>query len=176
MARQGQRGDQPDADDAGRSRFALPPACPRCELTKSQVGRAHQLIHKHPEGKHDSMCRKQAPRLPLQMNRTIQNYQKAYRKKVEGLKTELNSVRADNQHLKKQVKSLRRKRLTHLPSLLIGAGLSFLINKVVQQVLQHQRASKNATADEPEAEAKTAGAVADAAPSPDAAADASVQS
>lgn len=43
------------------------------------------------------------PALRSQMNRTIQNYQKAYRKKVEGLKTELVSTRADNQQLRSQV-------------------------------------------------------------------------
>jgi hypothetical protein len=96
----------------------------------------------------------------MQMNRTIQNYQKAYRKKVEGLKTEISSVRADNQHLKKQVKSLRRKRLTHLPSLVIGAGLSFLISKVVQQLLDKQRTSRNTAADEPQDEDKAADAAA----------------
>lgn len=41
-----------------------------------------------------------------QMTRTIQNYQKAYRKKVEGLKTELYTTRADNSHLRKQVRPL----------------------------------------------------------------------
>lgn len=51
------------------------------------------------------------------MNRTIQNYQKAYRKKVEGLKQELSSVRADNTHLRGQVRRLRRQRLVHAPSL-----------------------------------------------------------
>lgn len=58
------------------------------------------------------------------MNRTIQNYQKAYRKKVEGLKQELGTVRADNTHLRSQVRRLRRKRLLHAPSMLVGAGLA----------------------------------------------------
>jgi hypothetical protein len=34
---QGNKQPEPDADAAGRSRFAAPPTCPRCELTKSQV-------------------------------------------------------------------------------------------------------------------------------------------
>lgn len=38
------------------------------------------------------------------MNRTIQNYQKAYRKKVEGLKTELATTRADNGTLRTRVR------------------------------------------------------------------------
>jgi hypothetical protein len=66
------------------------------------------------------------------MNRTIQNYQKAYRKKVEGLKQELTTVRADNQHLRGQVRRLRRKRLLQAPSVLLGAGLGVLLARAVQ--------------------------------------------
>lgn len=73
------------------------------------------------------------------MNRTIQNYQKAYRKKVEGLKQELGTVRADNQHLRSQVRKLRRKRLLHAPSMVVGASLGFLAHKLVQLWRQRQR-------------------------------------
>ena len=73
------------------------------------------------------------------MNRTIQNYQKAYRKKVEGLKQELGTVRADNQHLRSQVRRLRRKRLLHAPSMLVGAGLGLLAQKLVQVWQQRQK-------------------------------------
>lgn len=73
------------------------------------------------------------------MNRTIQNYQKAYRKKVEGLKQELGTVRADNQHLRSQVRKLRRKRLLHAPSMVVGTSLGFLAHKLVQLWRQRQQ-------------------------------------
>jgi uncharacterized membrane-anchored protein YhcB (DUF1043 family) len=75
----------------------------------------------------------------LQMNRTIQNYQKAYRKKVEGLKQELATVRADNTHLRSQVRRLRRKRLLHAPSLVVGAAVGFLVTKLVQRLKQQRQ-------------------------------------
>jgi hypothetical protein len=61
------------------------------------------------------------------MNRTIQNYQKAYRKKVEGLKTELISTRADNQQLRSQVRRLRRRKFVHAPSLVVGGLAGVLL-------------------------------------------------
>jgi hypothetical protein len=76
------------------------------------------------------------------MNRTIQNYQKAYRKKVEGLKQELGTVRADNTHLRAQVRRLRRKRLVQAPSLVVGAVLGVLGTRLVrlwQQRQEHQQ-------------------------------------
>lgn len=73
------------------------------------------------------------------MNRTIQNYQKAYRKKVEGLKQELSTVRADNQHLRSQVRRLRKKRLVHAPSLAVGAAACFLVVKMVQRIHSKQQ-------------------------------------
>jgi mannitol-specific phosphotransferase system IIBC component len=73
------------------------------------------------------------------MNRTIQNYQKAYRKKVEGLKQELSTVRADNTHLRSQVRRLRRKRLLHAPSLVVGAAVGFLVTKLVQRLKQQRQ-------------------------------------
>lgn len=93
----------------------------------------------------------------VQMNRTIQNYQKAYRKKVEGLKQELVTVRADNQHLRSQVRRLRRKRLLHAPSMLVGAGLGVLATRLwkiwQQRRPQQQQGEKQdaaAAAAEPE--------------------------
>jgi CRISPR/Cas system CMR subunit Cmr4 (Cas7 group RAMP superfamily) len=73
------------------------------------------------------------------MNRTIQNYQKAYRKKVEGLKQELTTVRADNSHLRSQVRRLRRKRLLHAPSLAVGAAVCFFATKLVQRLRQQRQ-------------------------------------
>lgn len=78
------------------------------------------------------------------MNRTIQNYQKAYRKKVEGLKQELGTVRADNQHLRSQVRRLRRKRLLHAPSMLVGASLGVLGFKLVQRLWQQRQERQQA--------------------------------
>ncbi len=59
----------------------------------------------------------------LQFNRTIQNYQKAYRKKVEGLKTELKATRNTNDALRKQVKDLQSIIRLHIPSILLGLGI-----------------------------------------------------
>lgn len=72
----------------------------------------------------------------LQMNRTIQNYQKAYRKKVEGLKQELTSTRSDNQHLRSQVRRLRKRRLLHAPSLLVGAAAGVALAPALGRLLQ----------------------------------------
>jgi uncharacterized coiled-coil DUF342 family protein len=79
------------------------------------------------------------------MNRTIQNYQKAYRKKVEGLKTELATVRADNGQLKQQVKRLRRKQWTHLPSMALGAALAAAV-AVLRRKWQQKQQEKDSTA------------------------------
>lgn len=91
----GGRGDEEEADmmppNQSQSKSAVPPACPRCEVTKSQF------------------------------NRTIQNYQKAFRKKVEGLKVELKSSRSDTRKLQKKVNQLSSWTRVHIPSLLAGA-------------------------------------------------------
>jgi hypothetical protein len=87
----------------------------------------------------------------VQMNRTIQNYQKAYRKKVEGLKQELVTVRADNQHLRSQVRRLRRKRLLHAPSMLVGAGLGVLAARLWK--IWQQRRPQQQQGDKPNAAA-----------------------
>lgn len=76
------------------------------------------------------------------MNRTIQNYQKAYRKKVEGLKQELSSVRADNTHLRGQVRRLRRQRLVHAPSLAVGAALCWLATQLVVRARRGKQAQQ----------------------------------
>ena len=73
------------------------------------------------------------------MNRTIQNYQKAYRKKVEGLKTELTSTRADNQLLRGQVRRLRRRHFAHAPSVAIGAVVGVLLADHVREGLRRLR-------------------------------------
>lgn len=84
------------------------------------------------------------------MNRTIQNYQKAYRKKVEGLKQELTTVRSDNQHLRSQVRKLRRKRLLHAPSLAVGGALGFFLTKLVQRLRQHKQQQQQKQPQEPQ--------------------------
>ncbi|KAG1680196.1 hypothetical protein FOA52_000309 [Chlamydomonas sp. UWO 241] len=87
-------------EDEPRGKSAMPPQCPRCELTKAQF------------------------------TRTIQNYQKAYRKKVEGLKTELKSTRVANTRLTKQVKSLKSLTRVHVPSIALGAAVCALFMKL----------------------------------------------
>lgn len=52
-----------------------------------------------------------------QFTRTIQNYQKAYRKKVEGLKTELKATRNTNDSLRKQVRPSKAVSCTTQPDL-----------------------------------------------------------
>jgi hypothetical protein len=76
---------------------------------------------------------------PNKMNRTIQNYQKAYRKKVEGLKTELISTRADNLQLRSSVRRLRRRQFAHAPSLLIGGVVGVLVADRVKDLVQELR-------------------------------------
>lgn len=73
------------------------------------------------------------------MNRTIQNYQKAYRKKVEGLKQELSTTRSDNTHLRTQVRRLRKKRLLHAPSIMVGAAVGFCANRLLQLLRQRKQ-------------------------------------
>jgi hypothetical protein len=73
------------------------------------------------------------------MNRTIQNYQKAYRKKVEGLKTELTSTRADNQQLRTQVRRLRRRKFVSPPSLAVGALVGVLLADRVKEAARALR-------------------------------------
>jgi hypothetical protein len=96
------------------------------------------------------------------MNRTIQNYQKAYRKKVEGLKQELSTVRADNQHLRAQVRRLRRKRLLHAPSMLVGACAALAGARLLQRLWaqQRQQDGQQATAAEADADKPAANGVA----------------
>jgi hypothetical protein len=76
------------------------------------------------------------------MNRTIQNYQKAYRKKVEGLKIELSGARTDNARLKKEVRSLRRKRMVHLPSAVLGLATGWLTHRLLVRVLDAIKAPR----------------------------------
>jgi type II secretory pathway pseudopilin PulG len=92
----------------------------------------------------------------LQMNRTIQNYQKAYRKKVEGLKQELSTVRADNAHLRSQVRRLRRTRLLHAPSLVAGAAVGFLVTKLVQRLQQQPQGRQEKAAEQQQQEEQQA--------------------
>jgi ferric-dicitrate binding protein FerR (iron transport regulator) len=63
------------------------------------------------------------PSACLQFNRTIQNYQKAYRKKVEGLKTELKATRNTNEALRRQVRQLKSATRVHIPSLAVGLAV-----------------------------------------------------
>ncbi len=97
-------------------------------------GIAHALLHMQASAHHLSCLGIHT--LSMQMTRTIQNYQKAYRKKVEGLKEELKTFRADNGHLRTQVRNLRRKKLVSPPSLLIGSAVGYLAGKYLGAVLQ----------------------------------------
>jgi hypothetical protein len=78
----------------------------------------------------------------VQFTRTIQNYQKAYRKKVEGMKTELKSSRNANSKLTKQVKQLKSLTRVHLPSMAIGLLAGSLAVKLLGRFLK--RGAKSA--------------------------------
>lgn len=62
--------------------------------------------------------------MPPQFNRTITNYQKAYRKKVDGLRAELKSSRSTADRLQARVDDLQSPLRVHLPSLLLGAAVA----------------------------------------------------
>jgi hypothetical protein len=98
-----------DPDSLKRTKYAAPPPCPRCELTRNQ------------------------------MQRTVHNYQKAYRKKVEGLKVELGSARGDAALLRERVRRLQRRRLLHTPALVLGAALGWLAARHGKRVLEAAR-------------------------------------
>lgn len=79
-----------------------------------------------------------------QFTRTIQNYQKAYRKKVQGLKTELISTRASVTKLNKKVTALNSFKRIHLPSLIIGVAVGFLAKKLLGTFLKKGAGAKKA--------------------------------
>lgn len=132
---QGGKKPGPDASDdkPGPGKSALPPACPRCELMKGQVRHKQRISH---WGKHAARACKFlltcSCRDAMQFTKTIQNYQKAYRKKVEGLKTELKTSRTANTRLTKQVKQLKSITRLHLPSLVLGAAVAVLSTSVLR--------------------------------------------
>lgn len=93
---------------------AAPPPCPRCELVKSQVlllivskglwwCRVHASCARMPAAK----CRRHSRTrwiLPLQCTKTVINYQKSHRKKVEALRSELKASRQREQRLQRQLR------------------------------------------------------------------------
>jgi hypothetical protein len=85
----------------------------------------------------------------LQFTRTIQNYQKAYRKKVEGLKTELRAVRNTNESLRRQVRGLKGILRVHVPSVALGVAAGVLIKahwKAIRQWLTNRRSASSGQA------------------------------
>ncbi|KAF5829058.1 hypothetical protein DUNSADRAFT_16629 [Dunaliella salina] len=101
---------------------AMPPSCPRCELTKTQF------------------------------SRTIQNYQKAFRKKVEGMKVELKSVRNTNDALRRQVKRLKSPGRTLIPGMVIGLVVGAAGNALFRR-LRHKKAKEGESSSSQEQEA-----------------------
>lgn len=91
-------------------------------------------------------------RRDLQFTRTIQNYQKAYRKKVEGLKTELKTTRTANAKLTKQVKGLRRWTRFHVPSMAVGMAVGAAAFHLYNVLIKNRRAKRAAAAAEEEEE------------------------
>lgn len=67
-----------------------------------------------------------------QFNKVIQNYQKAYRKKVEGLKTELKATRNTIDLLRGQVKDLKKVTRVHIPSLAVGVLAGVFLKALAQ--------------------------------------------
>jgi hypothetical protein len=97
------------------------------------------------------------------MTRTITNYQKAYRKKVEGLKIELSAARTDNSRLKSDVRRLRRRKVLHAPSLALGLLGGWLAQRLVVRVVKALRAGASSK-QQPAPSAPPAAAAAEPAP------------
>ncbi len=97
----------------------------------------------------------------MQFTRTVQNYQKAYRKKVEGLKAELKSTRSSNTQLQRQVKDLKGFKRVHLPSLAVGVLAGGLLRYVWTR-LRQRHAAKGLVEEEAEQGADGAAAPAEA--------------
>lgn len=87
----------------------------------------------------------------LQFGRTLQNYQKAYRKKVEGLKTELLSTRGQVTSLEKRVDKLQGLAHVHLPSaaagLLLGALAMRFAGRAARLILRRPAQPSTSVAD-----------------------------
>lgn len=90
----------------------------------------------------------------MQFNRTIQNYQKAYRKKVEGLKVELKSTRNEKAALQKQVKQLKSIYRVHVPSMAVGALIGIFAKSYIipalNSILKKRKNKEASPADENE--------------------------
>ena len=83
----------------------------------------------------------------MQFTRTIQNYQKAFRKKVEGMKVELKSVRSTNEALRKQVRRLKSPARVYLPGIGIGVVLGITAQPLWRWFKKHmQRGSRSQNA------------------------------
>jgi len=73
------------------------------------------------------------------MQRTVHNYQKAYRKKVEGLKIELGAARGDAALLRERARRMQRRRLLHAPALALGAAVGWLAAQHGRRALELAR-------------------------------------
>jgi hypothetical protein len=121
--------------EAKGGKSALPPQCPRCELTKNQVSLSCKS-----KPRNFQTCINHSFQL-LQFTRTIQNFQKAYRKKVEGLKSELKTTRSANSRLSKQVQQLRSLSRIHVPSLIIGCISGALTLRLLSHFLKRKQST-----------------------------------
>lgn len=74
---------------------------------------------------------------PLQATRLMQNQQKAYRKKFEGLKGALQSSRASTDSLQKRVDTLSKFARLHVPSAVLGIALGALLSSHVVRLFKH---------------------------------------
>lgn len=66
------------------------------------------------------------------------NYQKAHRKKIDALRTELRASRSQTEQLQKQVRQLRSIARVHFPSLLLGAACGLVGQRLWKLFKQHR--------------------------------------
>lgn len=149
------------AEDAAPAKGAVPPACPRCEVVKAQVRGHERSCHPAEAGcccVHHNFA---GPRTHarththtlffcLQCTRTVMNYQKAHRKKIDALRTELRASRSQTEQLQMQVRRLRSIVRIHLPSVAVGAALGLVgqrLWKLFQDRKRKPRASSSGAGD-----------------------------
>lgn len=100
-------GGSDDRADTGRGKSALPPPCPRCEQTKSQFVK------------------------------TMQNYKRAYAKKLDSARTDLSKTRAENEKMRRENRRLRSS--WHLPTLALGVVIGALAKPAYKFAAKHAK-------------------------------------
>ncbi len=153
-------GPPPPADEeaGSRQRSAAPPPCPRCELVKSQVNDckiSYQILHLQPllHGSRFSRCR-DGPDAAVsttpspQAAKTILNYQRSHRKKLDALRAELKSSRRQVESLQGQLRGYRTATKV-IPGLALLSGVAWLVVRIVRRKGRAPERAEAAPAAEP---------------------------